>query len=267
MHGERRKMQTLVKVPVRTLLTPLQEYVVEAALNYGIIAGGFAAYLYDAGKKPSDIDLFVNEHERTYDALYQKLSANIPLGWRVLSHGPRNSNYDDNITLRNIVITDYSRHSNAEVGKESIVLQCVYHQEKDKYATVEQVLNGFDFNVCKASLVDKETLLVDEHFLKDIKANRLTFRPYQPKKSNNSDYGYRINKYVEGKGYDITFGDLLTIFGMIEKKRQKEFFIQLTGYNPVLSNVKNKNIQNFANFVLLMKSKDPEWNTTAGDFF
>lgn len=253
----------LARVPIRTILTPLQEYVMDAALEYGIIAGGFAAFLYDPAKKANDLDLFVTggwEHgQHVYNQLYQRLVNSLPLGWRAASQSSRLSNYDSKIHLQNLQITDYSRTD----AKETLSLQMVTHDDKDRYHSREDVLGSFDFNVCKASVEDKDYLLVDEYFLKDIKANRLTWRPYPPKKSNNSDYGYRINKYVEEKGYDMTFGDLLTIFGLVEKKR--EFYGQLICYDEAMKTVKNENLKNFINFVRLMKNKDPEWNDT-GEF-
>lgn len=249
----------LIQVPVKTPLSEVEEFLIENTKGYGIIAGGFPAYLYNVEKIASDIDLFV--HEVPYDVIYRRLASVLPLGWRLESTHPRASLYDSSITLQHLRVTNYNI-KNVDSTSRTRLLQIV--RKDASYDSVESILEGFDWNVCKAAVLDKSTLLVDEYFVDDMASNRLTFRPYTPRKTINDDYGWRLVKYVEVKNYDCSFGDMLTVFGLAPNKRK--FYDQITQnhYDPT---VKNKNLQNLINFIKMMKAIEwPDLNTVPGDF-
>jgi len=254
-------MTELLTVPVKAVLTEIEEFLLDNILDYGIIAGGFAAYLYNPQKKHSDIDLFAKEQvdSEAYDKLYHALGAKMSywkkLKWRMAAEHPQLSKYNENVTLQALNIYDYTKRG--KPGHHSQVqLVTTVDKEDPRHSTAESILRSFDWNVCKASVLDKRTLLVDKQFIEDMEANRVTFRPYPPRKTMNDDYGWRLFKYVEFKGYDMPFKDMLTVYGLVSDK--KKFYDQIfrSGHT-----IKNKNLLNFQSFIQMMNNNDPEWQS------
>lgn len=251
----------LVTVPVKAKLTEIEEFLLDHILDYGIIAGGFAAYLYNPEKKYTDIDLFVNDHigGEAYDKLYHHLDASMnmwkKMKWRMVTEHPRRSSYNEDVGLQVLYIYDDTLRGK---GGYHAPVQVVSTMQKDsnQHATVEGVLSTFDWNVCRAAVLDKRTLLVDEVFIDDMDKNICTFRPYPPRKTMNNCYGWRVFKYVELKGYDMPFKDMLTIFGLCPNKKQ--FYEQVFQSKRIVS---NKNLIALGNYVrIMMHGRHPDWD-------
>jgi len=265
-------MTTLLQVPVKKKLTELDAFLIHHLRDYGIIAGGYAAWLWNEEKPASDLDLFVPKGSNLYDVIYQRLSHNLPIGWRLDSSGPKFSSYDSNILLQAITVTNWyekSKHikSDAAPDKKGVYqrhIQLVKRvkDDTDVYSNVEGVLASFDWNVCRASVLNDQSLLVDSHFITDMEKNICTFRPYKPRVTTNNDYGWRVYKYVEEKKYDMTFSDMLVMFGISPDK--KRFFDQVTSGHAAHDKCSNETLSKFINFVTLMKSTDPAWHV--GEF-
>jgi len=251
----------LITVPVKAELTEIESFLIDNVLDYGIIAGGFAAYLYNPEKKADDIDLFVNEYANNgaFDRLYHELGAKMnfwkKLKWRMEAEHPKVSLYNANVSVQGLNIWDYTKKGTP--GHHSMLQVVTHSNENDtRHSTVESILETFDWNVCKASVLNKTTLLVDRQFIENMDGNVVTFRPYPLRKTTTKgDYGWRMFKYIELKGYDMPFKDMLTIFALLPDK--KVFYDQVfrSGHK-----IQNTNLVALGNYINLMMQNDPSWN-------
>lgn len=238
---------------IDTKLTDLERFVIERLRYVGIIAGGFATYLYNPEKKYGDIDVFVPaliNNIGSYDWINQCLSKYKPKDWVVYNGGSRPSNYNPALELNTLKIYKDST-------SEWIDVQLIRNVDKTPF-TLKGVLDSFDFSVAKAAIQSASKLMVDKSFIEDMKNNRLR-APGKLQKHDHSETGYRLHKYIEVKKFNPTFNDLM--FYYTHMKDKYAFMKQLSGrHNPRdVNGLTNRELIKFINFVALMKKDDPMW--------
>lgn len=163
--------------------------------NLGYIAGGFGRWAASPRLEPSpirDVDVFTSGIE-SYKKLRKLLTYEEKL------HVKHES--DISITFR----TD-----NNEIWKDCPMINLIKPLKKNKLltygATLEEVLENFDFSICKVGLISETECLACDDFLHDEKKKKLRIMKMEsPVACIN-----RLCKYA-AKGYKVSIPDIMMV--------------------------------------------------------
>jgi hypothetical protein len=163
--------------------------------NLGYIAGGMARYMCSPKAKPSearDVDVFTSGEE-SYNKLVQIFRYKENL---IVKH-----ENDISITFR----TDYN-----EVWKDCPMINLVKPICKGKLLTfankIEDILNNFDFSICRVGIISETECIACSEFLHDEKNNNISILKMESPVATIM----RIAKYAK-KGYKINVPEVVSI--------------------------------------------------------
>lgn len=162
------------------------------------IAGGYPAYCVSESKNPplpGDVDIFPCD-EQTWDALYWEFHSQDTFAYRESIRAMTMSFFEDKPDIQIVRPPDNGNWS------------------------IKKLMQDFDFTVCKAVLINPETVLVDDCFYVDTREMRLRIE------NINNPIGamMRVAKYT-AKGYAIAPCEMVKIledFAKADKSSQEK---------------------------------------------
>lgn len=225
----------------------------------GIIAGGYARYCASPRKNPmpsNDIDVFfpshilyaafINKYKRTFfyncNKLYESSSA--------ITISPTNSSEFSHIRKIQFINPQFSGLN---------ILDCI---------------NYFDFTICRAAILDLDTIIVDDNFI-DHEINNVLIAKFI---KNPIGFFSRLLKY-NSMGYNIPPSEILKMFEAWDnlKENEKLTLSTLMKNNdiPKLSNNDigldydlNQNIENnlYKKLIRFIPQLEKEYHDTTAEF-
>lgn len=172
----------------------------------GVICGGYATHC--ASFKPThiapgDIDIYCKNF-KSYEYIVKEFKFTKSYGSYKISETPFYTSFKfyDAYGMR----SPFGALPSIQVINPNIYKN-IYGRETDSIDDVKEILNNFDFTVCRAAILDKKTVLVDERWIvdedeKNIRIVNLT-KPV--------GLFSRVIKYIS-KGYKINPSEILKLF-------------------------------------------------------
>jgi hypothetical protein len=169
--------------------------VVNSIKDLGFVAGGSVRNIVQ-GEAPRDYDIFCFEEDNFF-----KISDAIQaIGY-------------ERYFLNEMV----SRHKNKETGIKIDVVRPRHDNRIRTVGPIRDVIQHFDFTVCRAAILDDQTLIVDEHFDRDIELKALRIRNVVCPLTSVR----RIAKYAT-YGYKIEIIEILKLYKRWEEYEERE---------------------------------------------
>lgn len=164
--------------------------------NFGYLAGGFVRYIASPHKNPPeyrDVDVFTTGTE-AYHKLIQILTYQEKLEVKIETKM--------SITYKTV---------NNEVWKDCPMINLIKPQNNGKLLTygqsLEDILNNFDFSICRVGILNETECLADQSFYWDEKKKRINVLKMESPVACMA----RICKY-SAKGYKMTIPDMIELF-------------------------------------------------------
>lgn len=156
------------------------------------IAGGFVRNMCFDSDFPKDIDVFCSEDSLTL--VDKAMTSLISNGFKVVKNN-------------SIVVTLFpSEQSTIRLPMIQIIKPRILRSGKT-YGEMSDVINSFDFTVCRGAIVNPDTALVDEDFEKDNTDKKLVIKNIVCPVGN----AMRVIRY-RAKGYDIAAKEMFKLF-------------------------------------------------------
>jgi len=186
-------LMKVIDVPVLRgidAIADVLEMLDEKAPGAAWVGGGYAAYCASRAESPpvpGDVDIFVRDHN-AWDDVFRGIDE------LDVFHVERKSN-------RAVTFTKAGR----------LTIQLIDPVSDEPYCS-ERWVEDFDFTVCRAILVNRETVQADEHFVRDTVAMQLVL------KNINHPIGamMRMVKYTS-KGYSCAPSEMVKILEAYER--------------------------------------------------
>jgi len=181
----------------------------------GFVAGSFAATCSgpNLGFKPNDIDIWTETRDN-FSLVFNKLKSSSYVSYKGASSFSYNKVHN--------FITSFP----IKLQKS---LQLI-----ENINPIEEIINKFDFSICKAYLKNLDSLIVNDLFFQDVADKRLRYSIGAAKNKPCGLISYRLAKYIN-RFYLPEIEDIIHILSDLKKEEIEVFLSGIKNLKPYLS--------------------------------